>query len=119
MDENKKRELVDAGVNVDSALDRFMGNEKLLMRFLLKFSNDTNYERLKTAMEKEDYKEAFEGAHALKGLSGNLSLDALYEAAGKVTEGLRHENYEEAKEWMPKVTEEYERTAKVLNTLEG
>lgn len=119
MDESKKKELVDAGVNVDAALERFMGNEKLLTRFLLKFSQDTNYTRLKNAMEKEDYKDAFEAAHALKGLSGNLSMDDLYEAAGRATECLRHEKYEEAKACMPEVEKEYERVSKVVGTLEG
>lgn len=119
MDENRKKELVDAGINVDAALERFMGNENLLTRFLLKFSKDTNYTRLLDAMEKEDYKDAFEAAHALKGLSGNLSMDDLYEAAGKATECLRHEKYEEAKECMPDVKKEYERVSKVVDTLEG
>lgn len=119
MDESRKKELVEAGVNVDAALDRFMGNEKLLTRFLLKFSQDKNYDRLVSAMEKEDYNDAFEAAHALKGLSGNLSMDDLYEASGRATECLRHEKYEEAKECMPKLKEEYERVSKVVDTLEG
>ena len=46
MDAAKRQRLVEAGIDVDSALDRFMGNEKLLDKFLGKFPADQNYAKL-------------------------------------------------------------------------
>ena len=40
---------------------------------------------------KKNYKEAFEAAHSLKGVLGNLSLTPLYDKVCKMTELLRAE----------------------------
>ena len=40
-------------------------------------------------MESGDRKEAFEAAHSLKGVLGNLSLTPLYEPTSEMTELLR------------------------------
>ena len=37
MDSSRKAALTEAGINVDDALERFMGNEMLLERFWKKF----------------------------------------------------------------------------------
>ncbi len=37
MDESRKQILISAGIDVDDALERLMGNESLLERFLKKF----------------------------------------------------------------------------------
>lgn len=71
MDENKKRLLEAAGVDIEDALSRFMNNEALMIRMLLRFAEDKNFSRLRQAMEEKDVSGAFEAAHALKGLTGN------------------------------------------------
>ena len=46
-------------------------------------------ERLKAAVEHDDRKAAFEAAHALKGMLGNLALTPLSVPASEMTELLR------------------------------
>ena len=46
MDALKKERLAAAGIDVDGALERFMGNDALLERFLKKFLADGNYAAL-------------------------------------------------------------------------
>ena len=76
MNEALRKKLLGAGVDPDSALERFMGNEGLYLRFAGRFLEDRNYEELLKAMEKGDTKAAFAAAHTLKGVSGNLSFTA-------------------------------------------
>ena len=70
MDEAKKNSLKKAGIQVEDALGRFMGNEKLLERFLLKFLDDRNYEQLKAAIEEKDRETELRCSHTLKGVWG-------------------------------------------------
>jgi HPt (histidine-containing phosphotransfer) domain-containing protein len=114
MDETLRLALVEAGVNVDTAMERFMNNTALLERFLRKFYTDQNYPKLKEALGNNDTQEAFSAAHTLKGVSGNLSLDTMYEVVSEITELLRAEDIEGAKEFFPRVTEIYERTLEGL-----
>ena len=73
MDAMQRERLLAAGVQVDEALERFMGNEALMMRFLLRFPGDGNFSLLRQAMARGDVSGAFEAAHALKGVTGNLA----------------------------------------------
>ena len=114
MTEETKRELEQAGIRVDQLLERFMGNEGLAERFLKKFLNDANYGKL---MESVQAKGAFEAAHTLKGVAGNLSMQPLMEAVSQMTEDLRSDRWEEALSLMPKVTEAYEKMAAVLRAV--
>ena len=79
MEPARKSRLEEIGIDVDSVLDRFMGNEGILTRFLKKFLDDANYEKLKDAVEKGDAEAALTASHTLKGVSGNLSMNRLYE----------------------------------------
>lgn len=53
MEDHKKKQLTQAGIHVDDGLSRFMENEGLFLKFLGKFLQDTNYEGLVQAVEKE------------------------------------------------------------------
>ena len=50
---------------------------------------DPNFEKLYDAIEAGDLSAAFEAAHALKGMTGNLALTPLYEPLCRITELLR------------------------------
>ena len=117
MDEKLRQQLIDAGVDVDSGMERFMGNKDLLMRFLRKFPGDDNYKNIISGLESGDYETAFRAAHTLKGLCGNLSLTKLQEIVSEQTELLRAEKWEEAKALMPQVTEVYNTTSEKLAPL--
>lgn len=117
MEESRRQILLEAGVNVETAMNRFQDNEDLLVLFLQKFADDPNFQMLKDKMQQKDYKEAFNAAHAFKGLSGNLSLDTLFELVCKEVEFLRHGENEEAEKHLPLVVREYERAVALLKKL--
>ena len=78
MDALRKDRLVAAGIDVDDALERFMGSEALFIRFLNKFLSDPNFEKLQAAIEGNRPEDALAAAHTLKGICGNLSMQVLF-----------------------------------------
>ena len=81
--------LKDFGANVEEGLGRCLGNEAFYFRLIGMAIGDANFENLHTAAEAGDLDAAFEAAHALKGVLGNLALTPLYEATSEITELLR------------------------------
>lgn len=110
----KKDILKAAGVDYEGALSRFMGNEALLARFLKKFLDDPNFLNLQSALEQGETEKAFQAAHTLKGVAGNLSLSGLYEQAAKISELLRGGDLEGARAIMPDVQAAYKKITEAL-----
>ena len=77
------------GANVDEGLNRCMKNEGFYFRLVKMALADGGFEKLKTALAAGDKKAAFEAAHALKGVLGNLALTPLYKPVSEMTELLR------------------------------
>ena len=114
MEQAKKEMLAAAGIDAEDALERFMGSEALLVKFLKKFLEDENYEKLAQAMKGQDYGEALRASHTLKGVCGNLSMGNLYELTAKQVGLFRAEKYQEAEEMMPAISREYEKICEAL-----
>ncbi|MGI5963603.1 MAG: Hpt domain-containing protein [Lawsonibacter sp.] len=114
MEPTKKICLCAAGIDVDDALERLMGSEALLERFLKKFLEDSNYQTLCAAIREEDWDKSLSASHALKGLSGNLSMTELYRLFTQQVTQLRAGDYAEAQAMMGEITENYERVAQAI-----
>ena len=93
------------GGDVDGVMDRFMEDEELLMTCLKQFVDADEMEVLKDDIEKKDYKHAFETAHALKGVTGNLGLTPLYDTVCVLVESLRAGIYDHVDEQFNAVEE--------------
>lgn len=81
--------LKETGVDVSSGLTRCMGNEEFYLMMITKALEDHNFTVLREKIEAKDYAAAFEAAHALKGVLGNLSLEPMYTSMCEITELLR------------------------------
>lgn len=77
------------GCDVDGVQNRFMGNTVLYLRCLSLFSEDENFELLHTAVAQNRLQDAFEAAHALKGVAANLGLRPLLPYLEATMERLR------------------------------
>ena len=77
------------GANVEEGIARCAGNEGLYLRLVGMIRDEKNFGKLSEAIEENDLEKAFEAAHALKGVLGNLSLTPLYEKSSEITELLR------------------------------
>ena len=81
--------LKEYGANVDEGLGRCMGNEALYLKLVSTIPNEEKFSKLMESLEANDLDSAFENAHALKGVTGNLALTPLYDPLVEVTELLR------------------------------
>ena len=81
--------LNDFGADTAEGLARCYGNEALYLRLIGMVVNENNFEKLEKAIAENDLDGAFEAAHALKGVLGNLSLTPMYEKSSEITEHLR------------------------------
>lgn len=113
-----KVELEKCGINYQQGMTRFMNNESLFEKFLLKFKDDKSYFHLKQALEQEDCEQAFHEAHTLKGLAGNLAMDSLAEVTSDVTEAFRAGDFELGSQLIRHVDEQYEQVIQLLEKLE-
>ncbi len=81
--------LRESGADVDSGLARCMGMEDFYLNLVGKALQDNNFTVLKEKIDAKDLDGAFEAAHALKGVLGNLSLEPMYSTVCEITELLR------------------------------
>ena len=91
MDKFVQTELEGAGVNVEETLRRFMNNEMLMIKFLRKFVDDENMNKLRTLIADKHYNEVL----PVKGVSGNLGLIKLYEIFSRMCQDCRNDQYED------------------------
>ena len=89
-------ELSALGADTEDALSRFMGNSGLYERMLKKFPKVVEDAPVLTYAQSEDYDTATSNAHALKGVTGNLSLTPLYTKYTKIVDLYREGNHEQA-----------------------
>lgn len=90
-----KKELIDAGINLECIDQCFGGKEEVYYRFLYKFFEDKDYIRFRELMEQQRYEEVFNSAHAIKGVSGNLGMTRIYEYLVIIVEKLRNSNIDD------------------------
>lgn len=119
MEQFEKERLCAAGIDVDAALERFLGNGALLGRFLGKFPQDRNFTKLQEALAAEDWPAALEASHTLKGMCGNLSMTALFGLFTRQVEALRAGDTREAARLMEEIAPAYGRAVEAIAGLEA
>lgn len=80
------------GGNLSEVMGR-LPSEKMILRFLKMYSQDTSYSDLVKAYEEGNVKQAFLAAHTLKGVASNLGLSDLQQAASVLTESVRNSDH--------------------------
>lgn len=95
MDERFRKQLEESGADVDTTLKRFMGKEALYMKFIMKFLDDDNYDKLKENLKAGNYEETFNSAHTLKGVAANLGIEPVSAVAAEISDLLWHKQPEE------------------------
>lgn len=81
--------LKEFGADTEKGLAMCMGNEALYLRLVGSVPGESRFDDLAKAIGARDYDSAFDAAHALKGVLGNLSLTPLFDKASEITELLR------------------------------
>lgn len=94
---NLLEELRILGVDVDEALERFMGNASLYEKMLKKLPDMIKNAAIQPDFDCNNYADIIEKAHAIKGTTGNLSIIPLYKAYTEIVSLLRDGQPEQAK----------------------
>ena len=81
--------LKEYGANVEEGVHRCADQEDFYLMMVKKSLESDKYDVLSKAIEVNDLDKAFEAAHNIKGVLGNLSLTPIYETAVELTEYLR------------------------------
>ena len=81
--------LKEYGANVEEGLARCLNKEDFYIKLVGIALQDENFNKLRTALEANDLDSAFEAAHALKGVLGNLALTPMLNPVTQMTELLR------------------------------
>ncbi len=79
---------------LDDILEIFQGDEEGYLALVASAGKDAALKALGEALARGDTREAFEQAHMLKGVLGNLGLTPLYSTACAIVEPLRHDSLE-------------------------
>lgn len=77
------------GADTEDGLTRCMNNEDFYLKMVNMGLADERFEALVPVLEAGDKAAAFEMAHALKGVLGNLALTPIYKPLSEMTELLR------------------------------
>ena len=103
------------GCDINEAMDRLMNDKEIFFKFLYQFKKDKNFLELENAIHKNDRKNAFECAHALKGVAGNLSLKPIYESITLLVDMLKKGEMSDAKPLLKNVLEKKEELRKITD----
>lgn len=89
--EQARNALAAVDLDVDEAIEKFMGSEDMFRRFFGKFfdSADSVAQQLKEDALSDNFSQAERSAHALKGLAGNMGINAVFEPAQKIVTDIR------------------------------
>lgn len=105
------------GANYDVTMERFMGNEALYLRLFTMLFADENLQKLSGALAAGDLTAAFEAAHTLKGVTGNLGLEPLYRAVCEIVEPLRAREERDYGSMHEEILSQFQRARELLDNL--
>ncbi len=115
---NKVLEKLEAyGVDLTETLDRFVEDEELYLSCLESFKEEEAFSQLRSCLDEGDYEFAFDAAHTLKGVSGNLGLTPLFEVVCEMVETLRNRTNEDLEGKYARIMEQKAKIDKILEDL--
>lgn len=109
MEESLKTRLTEAGVNLASAMQRFMNNEKMVEKYLNRFLTEKSYQELVEALNNHDVELAARAAHTLKSVCGTLGFEKMQEQVVSLESDIKNDNWEAAVQMMPEIESEFKR----------
>lgn len=103
-------------IDMESVLERVGGDISFLQELLDIYVEDffEKYPRLKQAISQNDFNSIRDIGHSIKGSSGNLSLNGLYETAYGIELSGRNKDIEQAKMLFSRLKDEFKRLKEFL-----
>lgn len=115
---NLKQACESLKVDYNNMMEKFAGMEAIYIKFLNKFLEDNTYNELENSWAIIDYEGIEKNAHTLKGVSGNLGLDTLFNVSNEIVQRVRRQEYEEIETLHQELKEEYEKTIEIIKQID-
>ncbi len=110
----KLEELRAFGANVEEGLGRCVNNEDFYLKMVTKSVADESVEDLEKAINDKDLDQAFEIAHALKGVFANLALTPLTDPVSEMVELLRNRTDTDYSAYIGKIRDKRDELKKIV-----
>lgn len=104
-------DLAAYGADVQDGMARCMNDEGFYLRLVGMVKDERGFDTLEDAIAAGDLKAAFEAAHSLKGVLGNLALTPLLEPVKEITELLRGQTQTDYTELLATIAQERDKLA--------
>lgn len=114
MEESIKIRLKEGGVNLDAAMQRFMGKESLVEKYLNRFLTEKSYQELIEALENNDADTAARAAHTLKSVCGTLGFEKMQAQVVDMESDIRNGRMGDATGKAPELENEYARICALI-----
>lgn len=102
------------GIDVAETMERFVEDEDLYVECLHEYLDNPDFTLLGEAINAKDYSKAFDRAHTLKGVAGNMGLTTLFKIICNIVEPLRVHDYSDLDAEYAEVMREREVVMKTL-----
>lgn len=103
------QDLAAEGCDMDKTMNRFLDDEAFYAECLGDMLMDPAFKELKKVLQAQDTKSAFEYAHSLKGIIGNMGLTSMFNAIVRLVEVLRAGSLEGTDEMYLQLMEEHQK----------
>lgn len=108
-------ELEEKGNRIGELFKRFAGNEAICVKLVKKFPQDENYEKYLAEIKVQDYKNAEQSVHTLKGVASNLGLTKVADVTQLIVDEIRGEQeYGKIEGWTRELEQHYEETVGII-----
>ena len=108
--------LREYGANVDEGISRCLDDEAFYIELVKSVIPDDRIDELEKYIAAKDFDKAFEVAHALKGMYGNISIMPVYEPICEITELLRDRKDVDYSPFIAKAREQKQRLVDLHNS---
>lgn len=82
-------------LDMETGLSRIRGNKKIYAKMLNLFLKSDEFAKFEESISLKDYQKASDVSHAIKGMTGNLSLTKLFDDSSKLMVQLKDNIYDE------------------------
>jgi Hpt domain. len=113
--EEAERELIPAP---EVVLHRFSGSREFMDKFIREFPRDPSLAAFRESCKTENWNQIMMGAHTIKGTSGNLGFEKLFNTTTSLVSAIRKDDFSAAKIIIPLVLQEIETVCNVLSKVE-
>ncbi len=102
------------GCDTENAIARCCGDETLFLSLLPEVDEDVHFQQLEQALAEHQLRKAFEEAHTLKGLLGNMGITPLYRPVVELTDLLRAGSDDGAELYLKKIRALHETFSRLI-----